>query len=341
MISVLVTGATTPVGERLVRSLVADTRVKHVLAVGREAADAALPFSHNQRLTYVSVDLGKSRKVRELLFGAARDLGVEVVVHLGQHRSARAKGRSVHAANVEALRAILDLADRHPTIRRVILKSFAAVYRVGLDLPVLVTEDHPLNLAPGSPQYVRDRVEADLTACARMGLADFETVVLRCAEALGPGTGSQLYDYLDAPVAFRPAGFDPMVNVASVADMVQALEKATYGSGEGVFNIPGYDTLPLTEASRKWGTTSVPLPGFAIRPAYNLRHLLTGSDFSYGLNRHRMHLGLVLDGTRARDVLGYVPMHPIDWPIGGKVSDPTVTRGTGTRGTFANGREPR
>ena len=36
MISVLVTGATTPVGEHFVRSLVADTRVKHVIAVGKE-----------------------------------------------------------------------------------------------------------------------------------------------------------------------------------------------------------------------------------------------------------------------------------------------------------------
>lgn len=319
MISVLVTGATTPIGERLVRSLVADTRVAHVLAVGKEAPEQALPFSHGKRLTYLSVDLTKSRKVRELLFGPARDLAVEVVVHLSQHRDARSRGAKVHAANVEALRSILDLSDRHPTIRRVVVRSFAAVYRVGMDLPILVTEDHPLNLSPKAPQYVRDRVEADLTACARMGLSDAEIVVLRCAEALGPGTGSQLYDFLDAPVAIRPAGFDPMVNVATVADMVAALEAATHGSGEGVFNVPGYDTLPLSEACRKWGTASMPLPGPLVAPLYGLRHRLTGSEFTYGLNRKTMHFGLVLDGTRAQDVLGYEPRNPVDWPVGGPV----------------------
>jgi UDP-glucose 4-epimerase len=302
MISVCVTGATTPIGERLVRSLVADTRVKHVLAVAREPEDQALPFSHGQRLTYVQADLASGRRVRELLFGAARDLGVEVVVHLAQHRSARDRGRKVHAANVESLRSILDLANRHPTIRRVVVRSFAVVYKVAMHLPVLVTEDHPLNLSPTAPQFVRD-----------------EIVVLRCAEALGPGTGSQLFDYLDAPVAVRPAGFDPMVNVATVADMVAALEAATHGSGEGVFNIPGHDTLPLSAACRKWGTVSIPAPGPMVGGLYGLRHMLTGSDFTYGLNRHSMHFGLVLDGTRARDVLGYEPRNPVDWPVGGPV----------------------
>lgn len=319
MISVLVTGATTPTGERFVRSLVADTRVKHVLAVAREPKERALPFTHGKRLTYLEVDLASSRRVHQLLFGPARDLGVQVVVHLSQHRSAHASGSKVHRYNVEALRSILDLSDRHPTIRRVVVRSHAVVYRVRMDLPILVTEDHPLNLTPGAPQYVRDRVEADLTACARMGLANAEIVVLRCAEGLCPGTGSQLFDYLDAPVCVRPAGFDPMVNVATVSDLVAACEAATHGSGEGVFNIPGADTLPLSEAIRKWGSTALPLPGPLVRPAYNLRHRLTGSEFSYGLNRYRMHFGLVLDGTRAREVLGYEPRTPVDWPRGGPV----------------------
>jgi UDP-glucose 4-epimerase len=317
LISVLVTGATTPIGERLVRSLVADTRVEHVLAVGNESADVALPFSHGKRLTYLKVDLARERNLRELLFGPARDLGVEVVVHLAQ-QSAYARGKRVHQLSVESLRSILELSDRHPTIRRLVIRSYAEVYKVSLELPVMVNEEHPLNLDPRAPQFVRDRVEADLTACARMGLTNCEIVVLRCAEALGPGTGSQLYDYLEAPVAFRVAGFDPMINVATIADVVDAIEKATHGSGEGVFNIPGYDTLPLSEAIRLWGTLGVPTTGYLAERFYQLRHRLRGSEFSYGLNRRRMHYGLVLDGRRARDLLGYVPSHPVDWPAAGR-----------------------
>ncbi len=319
MMSVLVTGATTPIGERLVRSLIADTRIDHVLAIGIEPEDEALPFTRTSRLTYMRVDLRQTRRVRELLFGPARDLEVECVVHLAEHRSSYDQGRRVYQQNVEALRSILDLADRHPSIRRLVLKSDAVVYKVSLDLPVLVVEDHPLGMSPDQPQYVRDRVEADLTACTRMGLIDCEIVVLRCAEALAPGTGSQLFDFLNAPVALRPAGFDPMVNVATIADLVEAIELATHGHGEGVFNIPGFDTLPLSRAMHKWGTPALPLPSGVIRPLYTLRHWATGSNFEYGINRKRMHYGLVLDGTRAREVLGYRPSHPVDWPVGGPI----------------------
>jgi len=315
MKSVLVTGASSPLGQRVIRSLLADTRVRHVLAVDAEPEDEALPFSHAGRLQYLRVDLRRARQVRELLFGPARDFNVEVVVHLSEYKGAYGEGKAVHAQNVEALRSILELANRHPSIRRLVVKSFAVVYKVSLDLPVRVNEGHPLNLSPKAPQYVRDRVEADLTACARMGLIDCEIVVLRCAEALADGYGSQLYDYLSGPVVFRTMGFDPMVNVANPADIVRAVELATHGSGEGVFNIPGRDILPLSEACNRFGARVMPMPSLLIRPAYRFRHWATGSEFSYGINRDQMHFGLVLDGTRAAEVLGYQPQYNVDWPV--------------------------
>ncbi len=315
MRAVLVTGASAPLGQALVRVLLADTRIGHVLAVDDVPPDKALPFSHASRLTYLKVDLRRSRKVSELLFGPARDLGVDAIVHLSEHVGGYGRGRSVYAQNVEALRSILELADRHPSIRRLVVKSHAVVYKVSLDLPVQIEEDHPLNLSPTAPQYVRDRVEADLTACARMGLIDCEIIVMRCAEAMAPDYGSQLYDYLNGPVVFRTMGFDPMVNVAHPADIVRALELATHASGEGVFNVPGLDTLPLSEAARKLGTPAVPMPASLIRPLYRMRHWVTGSQFSYGIHRQQMHFGLVLDGNRAERELGYRPEHSVDWKI--------------------------
>ncbi len=313
---VMVTGATTPIGERLCRSLLADTQIEHVLAVGIESPEKALPFSHGDRLVYRSVDLSRTRRVRNLLFGVARDLGIECVVHLSMHRSAAESGGHVHAQNVDALRSLLALSERHPTIRRFVFRSFAEVYNVSHDLPILVTEDHPLNMAAGAPQWIRDRVEADLTACARMGLSKLQILVLRFAEVLGPGTGSQLFDYLDAPICLRPAGFNPMMNLLSMADSVQALDLATrVDDGTiGVFNVPGRDTLPLSVCIRKWGKPQIETPGTILTPIYRIRRRLRGHDFSYGMNRRRFHYASVLEGLRAQEVLGYRPEHPIDWP---------------------------
>lgn len=314
MPSILVTGATTRLGRELVTRFLADENVSHVVAVSHESPSSVDDLPQSERFSYHCVDLAKSRQVHDMLFGPARDHKVEIVVHLGHQADPYVRGRRVHMASVEAVRSILSLSDRHPSIRRVILRSYAEVYRVRMDLPVLVTEDHPLNLSSTAPQYVRDRVEADLTACARMGLVKASIVVLRCAEALESNTGSQLYDYLNGRVSPRPAGFDPMINVASVHDLATAIERATQGTEQGVFNIPGYDTLPLSEVIRKWGATSVPLPSLLLRPMFRLQHLTTGSTFEYDLNHHRMHFGLVLDGTRAQQVLGYTPTNAIPWP---------------------------
>jgi UDP-glucose 4-epimerase len=312
---VLVTGTDAPAGELLARTLLADPDVGHVLAIGNRRPEEALPFSHASRLTYLQVDLLRERQVHDLLFGPARDLGVEVVIHTAMSRSAMKEGGRVHALNVDATRALLQLCERHPTIHRFVLKSYSEVYRVKHDLPVLMSEDHPLNLLPGAPQFVRDRVEADLHACVRMGLSPLQIVVLRCAEALAPGAGSQMFDYLESPVCLRPLGYDPMINVASVRDVVQALARAARAPAQGVFNVPGFDTLPLSLAIRKWGRVGISAPGALLQPAYKLRRSLFGEhDFRYGMNRLRFHYSGVLDGRRAREVLGYVPSNPVAWP---------------------------
>ena len=314
--AVLVTGTDAPLGERLVRALLEDPDVGHVLAIGNRRPEESLPVTHATRLTYLQVDLLRDRAVRDMLFGPARDLGVEVVVHTAMSRSAMQEGGRIHALNVEATRSLLALCERHPTIHCFVLRSFSEVYDVQHDLPILIAEDHPLNLHAGAPQFVRDRVEADLHACVRMGLSPLQIVVLRCAEALAPGTGSQLFDYLDAPLCARPFGYDPMINVASLRDIVHALTCAMRAPEQGVFNVPGNDTLPLSLAIEKWGRLSVALPGSLLTPIYRLRRRWTDHDFRYGMNRHRFHYSGVLDGRRARDVLGYAPSHPVAWPAG-------------------------
>lgn len=313
---VLVTGTDATVGERLVRTLLEDPNVGHVVAVGSRPPEEAVPFRHASKLTYLPVELTRERRVHDLLFGPARDLGVEVVIHTAMSRSANDEGGRVHAQNVDATRALLALCERHPTIRRFVLKSYAEVYQVQHDLPVLIAEDHPLNLSASAPQYVRDRVEADLAACVRMGLSRLQIVVLRCAEVLAPGTGSQLYDYLESPVCFRPLGFDPMLNVLSLPDVVRALQCAAHATDQGVFNIPGFDTLPLSDCIARWGRLAIPVPGAWMTPLYQWRRRLRGHDFRYGMNRRRFHYSGVLDGRRAREALQFEPAAPVQWAVG-------------------------
>ena len=170
MHNVLVTGAAMPVGERLIRTLLNDSRVGHVMAVTGDAP-STFPIQESARLSVIQVDLARHRRVHNLLFGAAKKKNIDVVVHNSMHRSAYAEGSSVHAFNVETLRACIAFSERHPTIRSLVVQSAADVYQVQRDLPILIEEDHPLNMAGHAPQWIRDRVEADVTACTRMGLS--------------------------------------------------------------------------------------------------------------------------------------------------------------------------
>ena len=310
---VLITGAGAPIGEQLVRHLLDDSRVDHILAVSGYTR-ASFPLAPSERLTVEQVDLTKSRRMHNLLFETAKDLQIDTVIHTAMHASAMDEGAKVHAYNVDSVRNLIDLCERHPTINRFVLRSASAVYQVQRDLPVLIGEDHPLNMSGNAPQWVRDRVEADLTACVRMGLSSLQILVLRMAEVLAPGTGSQLYDYLQSPLCFHPAGFDPMINLMSIDDAVDALRAAMHADEQGVFNIPGADTLPVTVCIQRWGRIGIPAFDAFLSPIYRLRRKLTGHDFRYGMNRRWFTYSGVLDGRRAEEVLRHVPSKPIDWP---------------------------
>ena len=144
-------------------------------------------------------------------------------------------------------------------------------------------------------------------------MSKLRIAVLRLAEVLAPESGSQLFDYLRSRVCFTPLGFDPMVGVMSLEDAVRATALALESPAQGIFNIPGKDVLPLSAAIRAAARICVPIPGPLLTPAYWLRARTLGTDFSYDLNRKRFHFSGVLDGSRAREVLGYEPRAAVDW----------------------------
>ncbi len=312
MSRVLVTGATTPIGLALIKNLCKNKRVTQILAVG---AEGRLGFS-GDKIRYVQVDLTRPRRLHDLLFDHAKNLKVCTLVHLAMHRDAAAQGAKVHRLNVDATRSLLGMAERHPTIKNFIYRSYGEIYDVRAELPSVLQESHPINLSPTAPQWLRDRIEADLSVCTRMGMSELRVTVLRCSECIAPKSGSQLHDYLKSSLCLRPAGFDPMVNVLSLADLAAALEASIHRKEQGIFNIRGADTLPLSHLIRKSGCHQLALPGPLLGPLYRGRRALRRGRFRYTLNNRRFHLSGILDGTRAAQLLKYSPKHPLELPAG-------------------------
>jgi UDP-glucose 4-epimerase len=307
---VLVTGATTPLGRALVDALAASDDCSLILAVGHEPK---LERPWRSDVLYRGIDLTRGREVHELICGDAIEHNIDTVVHMAQHRATHDRGRKVHAQNVTATRELLLRCADHPTIRRFVHRSFAEVYALEHATSDLLDEEAALDFDPVAPQWLRDRIEADLMVCAHFG-GSLQIAVLRCSEILAADSGSQLWDYLSSRVCLRPLGFDPMLNVLSLDDAVAAIAAAARSTHTGVFNIPGADTLPLSRAVAETVRLDIPVPGPLLAPLYGLRRLIAGFEFRYDLNLRRFHFGGIIDGGRARRLLGFVPSHPVQWP---------------------------
>ncbi len=223
----------------------------------------------------------------------------------------------MRALNVEATREMLHLCERHPTVTQYIFVSSAAVYRADGQSPDVVDEEHPLDFRPSASQWRRDRVEADASACVRMGMSSLNIAVLRLAEVFADDAGSQLWDYLRTRVCLRPMGYDPMLELLSLDDAARAIELAVVASERaklnGVFNVPGRDALPLSALIAAAGRREIALPGPLLAPLYALRRRVTSLAFRYDENRERLHRNCVLDGRRARATLGYEPEARVDF----------------------------
>jgi len=308
---IMVTGASTALGIELIQSLLSDDTIEIILAIG-DHHHSPLPEQGN-RLRYQRVNLNRTRQIHNLLFGPARELKIQTIIDVGLNDSHSDRNQS-HPKDSEVTRELLIMTERHPTICHYILRSYAEAYQRDSNLPSLIPEDHPLDLSSHHPAWLRDRIAADLAACSRMGMIEAKITVLRCAECLAHGVGSQLYDYLGSEICLIPMGFDPMINVISLPDLVLALRKTIQKKVQGVFNIPGADTLPLSLLIKKWGRRTVSLPSALLGPAYSLRALAHVGDFMYRHNRHRFHFGGVLDGRCAQQLLDYRPRTPIAWP---------------------------
>jgi len=121
---VLVTGASTPVGRALFDALSRDARVERVVAVIPPSSRPFEEAHENDRVGWVTADLTRERDIRSLVFGVARNDRIDVIVHLAAHRAARDVGPDIRAQNVKSTHLLIDLAERHPSIRRFVLRSF-------------------------------------------------------------------------------------------------------------------------------------------------------------------------------------------------------------------------
>jgi UDP-glucose 4-epimerase len=311
--SVLVTGATGTIARQLCQTLYYDERIERVFAISRDPEPYYFLDYDRSRFQYKQVDILKPREVHNLFLSEAfREARVDTVVHLAFVNRPRTSGEVTHTLNVEGTKTLLDRCIESGHIRKFVFRSSDAVYKIRSNTPILLDEDADLNFDPEASQYIRDRVDADMICRAQLANPHMKIVVLRPTSIIGRNVHSHWNSFLESHyVIFKLLGFDPMVCPTHANDLLRALQLAIHRDVSGVFNVSGLDTAPLSTFVRLAGAYLVSLPQPVLRWVNALQLRLRVTNYDYAAFPDALRYHCLLDTTRVREVMGFVPQYHI------------------------------
>lgn len=310
--TVLVTGASRFIGGQLAARLAADSTIDRILAVDTVPPRQEL-LRRMGRAEFVRADL-RNPLIAKVISTAK----VDTVVHASTTANPRGSGgprrngagrngpSAMKEMNVIGTMQLLAACQKSTTVTRLVVKSTGAVYGASaLDQAVFTEHDEP-NGVPASG-YAKDAVEIEgyIRGFARRR-EDVDVTVLRFTNIIGPRIDTVLSRYFSLPVVPTVLGYDARVQLLHEEDALAVLERASQERLPGVFNVGGDGVLLLSQAIRRVGRISVPIPGPAVATVGWLLRSAQLVDYSPEQTRF-LNFGRVLDTTRLRTEFGFVP----------------------------------
>ncbi|KQS00684.1 epimerase [Williamsia sp. Leaf354] len=309
-LTVAVTGPTGEIGISAVTALEADPKVDRILGMARRPFD---PAEHGWTKTeYRQGDILDRDAVDALVADA------DVVIHLafiviGSREEAErinlAGTRTVFSATIDAKR---------PT--RMVYTSSVAAYGYHADNPLPLTEETPIR-GTKEHYYSAQKAQCEEAIADLVAGTDLELFMLRPCIVAGPkapalanampwnmlpGIATSAINAVPGlKVPFPDHGVP--VQLVHHDDVAAAIAlSATTDAPAGAYNIAGDGTVSLTEIVDALGGRPVPVPSSAVKIAAEAvkRLPFMPSFFEW------IHIGrtsVVMDTTKARDVLGWTP----------------------------------
>lgn len=298
--TVLVTGVSRYLGGRSARLLAADPAIDRVIGV-----DVVPPPHDLGQAEFVRTDIRSPAIIRIL---AQED--VDTVVHLGvistpEHAGGRATMKEI---NVIGTMQLLAACQRLASVRKLVVKSSTTVYGASPKDPAMFAEEMEPRTHPQSG-FAKDMIEVEgyVRGFSRRR-PDVVVTTLRFANAIGPGVRTPLTQYFTLPVIPTVMGFDPRLQFTHEDDLVEALRLATVTDAPGVINIAGDEVLMLSQAVRRLGRPSVPVPSFAVGPIGQAFRMSRMADFSPEQVAFLMY-GRGVETRRMREDLKFEPRY--------------------------------
>jgi len=295
---VLVTGVSRDLGRRTAAAIAATPGVERVIGV-----DVVPPHGDVGAVSFVRADI-RNPVIAKVI--AKED--VDTVVHMSVIATpGRAGGRgAMKELNVIGTMQLLAACQKAETVQRLVVKSTTTAYGASSRDPAMFTEDMSPRRLPASG-YAKDvnDVEGYVRGFARRR-PDVTVTMLRPANVIGAHVVSPLTQYFRLPVVPTVLGFDPRMQLLHESDLVRLVVHSVLSGVHGTFNVAGDGVLMLSQAIRRLGRPSVPVPAFAMGSlAGPLRQArladLTPEHIAF------LTYGRGVDTTRMRAELGFEP----------------------------------
>jgi UDP-glucose 4-epimerase len=252
---VLVTGADTFWGGRMIQALEADPHLEMIVGMG--ARVPSVPF---ERAEFVRADQNYS-----IVNRIVKATQVDTILHTFMvTNSGRASNRRMHEINVIGTMNLLAAAGAAgSSVRHIVVKSSTLVYGCSARDPSTFHEDTPRS-SPATHGIERALLEAESL------VRDFSednpgtlVTVLRFANVLGPHLTTAVSKNLARPFCPSIFGFDPLLQFVEEDDVVRALLHVTRGGIPGLYNVAGEGRLPWSEVAGICRTRLVPLSPYS------------------------------------------------------------------------------
>jgi len=297
---VLVTGVSRDLARQFAKQIADDPAVDRVVGV-----DIVPPRGDIGDVSFVRADI-RTPVIAKIIVKE----DVDTVVHMSVIATPGDVGgrATMKELNVIGTMQLLAACQRAPGLANLVVKSTSTVYGATNRDPAMFTEDMDARRLPRSG-YARDafEVEGYVRGFARRR-PDVRVTTLRAANVIGPDVQSPTAQYFRLPVVPRVLGFDPRLQFLHRDDLMAVLAHAVRNDVAGTFNVAGDGVILLSQALRRLGRPSLPVPSFALTGLGSTLGKSGLVDFSPEQQRF-LTFGRGIDTTRMREVLGFEPRY--------------------------------